>query len=49
VIEHIVDGDERHPGSRSDLRALLQTRSVIAAVEHRCRKPHTARCGRAQN
>src|SRR5437763_16765024 len=42
VIEHVIDGDERHPGLRRNLRALHQTRAVIATIEHCCCKPYPA-------
>src|SRR5262245_10911694 len=42
VIEHVVDGDERHARLCRQMSALAQSRTVIAAIEHACCKPHAA-------
>ncbi len=48
VIEHVIDGDEGNARLRRRLRALRQSRAVVAAVEHACREPHAAAGGLAQ-
>ena len=34
VVEHVVDGDQRHRRKSSDLRKLSDTARVIATIEH---------------
>ncbi len=40
VIEHVIDGDQRHAGRPCGLGAAGKPRAVIAAIEHGCREPH---------
>jgi hypothetical protein len=49
VIEHVVDGNERHVRLPCDLCAARQPRAVIAAIEHVGGQPHAAGGGSAQN
>src|SRR5262245_65831679 len=48
VIEHVVDGDERHAGLACDRDTPEETRAVIAAIEHVGGEPHAAAGGVAQ-
>src|SRR5262249_60557238 len=48
VIEHVVDGDERHTGLACDRRAPEEPCAVIAAIEHVGGEPHAAAGGVAQ-
>ena len=48
VIEHVVDGDERHAGLAGDRGAPGEPRAVIAAIEHVGGEPHAAAGGGAQ-
>jgi hypothetical protein len=40
MIEHVVDGDERHAGRARDCGTLRQPRAVVAAKQHAGREPH---------
>src|SRR5262245_63989638 len=48
VIEHVVDGDERHAGLACDRGAPEEPHAVIAAIEHVGGEPHAAAGGVAQ-
>ena len=47
VIEHVVDGDERHTCLACDRGAPEEPRAVIAAIEHVGGEPHATRGGGA--
>ena len=49
VIEHVVDGDQRHAGLRARVDAQRKPRAVIAAIEHAGGEPHAAGSGLAQD
>ena len=40
VIEHVVDGDQRHAGLARELGAPRKPRAVVAAIEHGGGEPH---------
>ncbi len=48
MIEHVVDGDQRHVCVARQRQARGQPRAVVAAVEHGGGQPHAARRGFAQ-
>ena len=48
MIEHVVDGDERHAGLPCDPGTPCQPRTVIAAIEHVGGQPHAAGGGSTQ-
>ena len=48
VIEHVVDGDQRHAGMARKLGAAEKPRAVVAAIEHGGGEPHAAGRGVAQ-
>jgi len=47
VIEHVVDGDERHADLARDCGAPKEPCAVIAAIEHVGGEPHAAAGGAA--
>ena len=42
VIEHVVDGDQRHACLPRQRGALAEPRAVVAAIEHAGGEPHAA-------
>ena len=48
MIEHVVDGDQRHAGLPRERARRGEPRAVVAAIEHGGGEPHPARCGVAQ-